>query len=126
MGVGFGYDHVDAPARQDQLAKTAHLRSIRAALDSADSNAAQVRGAGGTAFPGDPAGGCSLDQGRWPYAELACSLREAGRGRGDAARRVAELLELLELPEDAAVWWHRAAESGDRDAAMYVAALDAS
>lgn len=127
MDVGLSHDNVDALTRQDEMARDAHLRSIRVALDSVDVDAAQVCIAGGTAhLVGGSAGVCSSDQDGWPYAELADCLQEASKGRADAARRVAELLELLDRPKEAAAWWHRAAESGDRDAIMYVAALDAS
>jgi len=110
VDVGLSHDNVDALTRQDQMTTDAQLCV-----------------AGGAAHPvGRSPGACSSDQDGWPYAELADCLQEASEGRVDAARRVAELLELLDRPKEAAVWWHRAAESGDRDAIMYVAALDAS
>ncbi|WP_406636598.1 hypothetical protein [Amycolatopsis sp. WGS_07] len=120
MDVGLSHDNVDALTRHDQLSRNAHLRGIRVALDAADADAARVRGAGG----GCPAGACPADHDGWPHTELARCVQEAEKGRGDAARRVAELLELLDRPKDAAVWWHRAAVSGDRDAKWYVAALE--
>jgi hypothetical protein len=66
---------------------------------------------------------------REAIGELADLLRRQVRGRrrtvGDGAqvRRIAELLEVLELDHVAVHWWARAAQLGDRDAADYLEIL---
>lgn len=52
--------------------------------------------------------------------EIECYLQMAHGGDAQAARRLAELLELAHNEEEATVWWRRAAKLGDADAAAYV------
>lgn len=52
--------------------------------------------------------------------EIAFHVLHAAVGDAAAARRVAELCELIDTHEEAAAWWHRAAELGDGDAEAYV------
>jgi hypothetical protein len=56
----------------------------------------------------------------WPHDELKRCLERGKDGDAKSARRVAELLEIVEDFEGAATWWHRAAHLGDGDAADYV------
>lgn len=58
---------------------------------------------------------------RVPEGEIAALQQLAGEGQPQAARRVAELLELDGKTEEATQWWRRAAALGDEDATAYVA-----
>jgi hypothetical protein len=52
--------------------------------------------------------------------ELHCHQQLAEKGDASSARRIAELWGLLDREDEAAAWWHRAAELGDPDAVDYV------
>ncbi|QXV63551.1 hypothetical protein [Amycolatopsis sp. TNS106] len=52
--------------------------------------------------------------------QLEFHTHRAELGEAASARRVAELLELMNRKEDAIDWWHRAARLGDSAAAAYV------
>ncbi|MDX8036719.1 hypothetical protein SK803_41545 [Lentzea sp. BCCO 10_0856] len=54
------------------------------------------------------------------HLQLHQAVVRASLGDADSARTAAELYELLNQDEDAAVWWHKAAELGDPDAIDYV------
>ncbi|MFI6100800.1 hypothetical protein ACIA8G_35070 [Lentzea sp. NPDC051213] len=57
----------------------------------------------------------------WAVREL--SLRESEVQEKETAwncRRIAELKEVLNKPDEAAAWWRRAANAGDLDAQDYV------
>jgi len=67
-----------------------------------------------------PRSGLSLRRVEWAARELEIVVQDAHRGDASAARRAAELLELLCREQEAVEWWHRAAAAGDPDAALYV------
>lgn len=105
--------------------KEAHLQRIFAALDAddteQDSYATEVsaRHLAGR----DPVSRSAEQPGTWPYKELARCRQLAGEGDAASARRVAELLELMNRNTEAVAWWHHAADAGDKDAILYVQEL---
>ncbi|MFC9249997.1 hypothetical protein [Amycolatopsis thailandensis] len=52
--------------------------------------------------------------------QLKFHTHRAELGEAASARRVAELLELMNRKEESVDWWHRAANLGDPAAAAYV------
>ncbi len=74
-----------------------------------------------TASPSEQTEGAADDiDPRQVQREIAFHHLHAAAGDAAAARRVAELYELINSHEDATAWWHRAAELGDPDAEAYV------
>ena len=69
----------------------------------------------------DPVRGPGTEQEEWVLRELSQREREAEEEETAwASRRIAELKEILGQPQEAAVWWRRAAAAGDLDAQDYV------
>jgi folylpolyglutamate synthase/dihydropteroate synthase len=115
------YDtNVDALTRRAPLTdREAHLCAIFAALDAKDAqDAADVLTCPMSGQ--DPASRPAEQPRTEPNDELAHSVKRAERGEPGSARRVAELLELTNRNDEAAKWWHRAADLGDEDAIDYV------
>jgi TPR repeat protein len=69
--------------------------------------------------------GKRVDWSAWPHCDLAAHIAAADQGDPAAARRVAELYEVIDdgISPNAKRWWYRAAQMGDLDARDYVAAI---
>jgi hypothetical protein len=70
--------------------------------------------------PDQPSAATDFTDPQQVRSEIAFHQLQAAAGDAAAARRVAELCELINSHEDAAAWWHRAAELGDANAEAYV------
>jgi len=114
-------DNVETLTRRTLTTKEAHLRRIFAVLDEDDAQDRSLtegltrRSAIRTAIIAP-----AEQSGAGPEQELIYYRRLAEKGDAGSARRVAELLELLEQETEAVVWWHRAADAGDLDAIYYI------
>lgn len=101
--------------------KEAHLRRIFVALNADDTEQDSATEVPARHPAGrDPVSRPAEQPGTWPDNELAHCRQLAEKGDAASARRVAELLELTHQDTEAAAWWHRAANAGDKDAILYV------
>uniref|UniRef100_UPI003F497CE9 hypothetical protein n=1 Tax=Amycolatopsis sp. CA-082387 TaxID=3239918 RepID=UPI003F497CE9 len=126
---------VDQRGRADDLARHAEVDSegavarimdaVRATDPLARAHSATLthRGEGGACQPNEydvRAVALTVDDVPLLLEELQAHIHRAEQGDASAARRVAELLELMNRDEDAAGWWRRAGSLGDAAAVAYV------